>query len=107
VKNVRFAPLARRELADAAAYYDSKGESLGDALLLEVGKALQHLSTAPLSCPVLKGEIRRRPLFRFPYSILYRIVGRSVQIVALIHQRRGPRYLAARLRTTEWDDTSS
>jgi len=107
VKHVRFTPLARRELADATDYYDSKGENLGDALLLEVGKALQHLSVAPLSCPVLRGEIRRRPLFRFPYSILYRVAGRSIQIVALIHQRRGPKYIGARLREAEKDHTKA
>ncbi len=107
MKNVRFTPLAGRELADAAAYYGSKGEDLADAFLFEVGKALQHLSAAPLSCPVLRAEVRRRPLSRFPYSILYRVVGRSTQVVAFIHQRRGPKYLAARLRGAGKGDTEA
>ena len=103
MKNVRFDPLAKRELADAADYYDTKGPGLGDALVLEVRKALKQLSLVPLSCPILKGQIRRRPLFRFPYSILYRVEGAFVQIVAIIHQRRGPRYIAARLRRARKD----
>jgi plasmid stabilization system protein ParE len=98
VKNVRFDPLAKRELADTAAYYDSKQENLGDALLLEVGKALRQLSSAPLSCPILKKDIRRRPLFRFPYSIFYRAKRGEVEILAIVHQRRGPKYIAERIR---------
>ena len=101
MRNVQVDPLARDELADAAGYYDSKGDDLGDALMLEVERAFRQLSTAPLSCPVVEGEIRRRPLFRFPYSVYYRAVGRWVQVVAFVHQRRGPKYLAGRLRGAE------
>ena len=98
MKTVRIDPLARRELEDGVDYYEGQTQGLGDAFLLEVSRALRQLSEAPLSCPVVRGQIRRRPLFRFPYSVLYRVVGEEVQVLAIIHQRRGPKYVAARLR---------
>jgi len=67
---VRIDALARRELADGADYYDEHAEGLGTAFLLEVAGALRQLSEAPRSCPILQGQLRRRPLFRFPYSLL-------------------------------------
>jgi plasmid stabilization system protein ParE len=98
LKNVFIDPLAERELADAADYYDTLSNGLGDALLIETGRAFRQLSKAPLSCPIVRGAIRRRPLFKFPYFILYRVTEGSLQIIAIVHQRRGPRYIAARLR---------
>ncbi len=65
MKNVRFDPLAKRELARAASYYDDKNPRLGNGLLTEVGKALRQLSGAPFSCPIVYGELRRKPLFKF------------------------------------------
>lgn len=52
MKNVYIDPLAQRELADAADYYDTLSNGLGDALLLELGRALRQLSNTPLSCPL-------------------------------------------------------
>ena len=96
--SVVFDPLAERELIEAAEFYEGKVQGLGDAFLLEARRALDQLSTAPLSCPRVRGELRRRPLFRFPYSLLYRVAPHSVQIIAVVHQHRGPRFLAKRLR---------
>ncbi|WP_089729300.1 type II toxin-antitoxin system RelE/ParE family toxin [Candidatus Thiosymbion oneisti] len=103
MKNVRFDPLAEHELAGAVGYYDDKGPGLGDGLLTEVSTALHQLSGAPFSCPVVYGELRRKPLFRFPYSFIYRIVNHEVQIVAVMHRRRGPVYVAERLRGVDSD----
>jgi len=65
LKNVRFDPRTKHELAKAADYYDDKNPGLGDTLLTEVGKTLRQLSGAPFSCPVVYGELRRKPLFKF------------------------------------------
>ncbi len=99
--SVRVDPLAGRELADAADYYDEQSQGLGDVFLLEVARALRQLSEVPLSCPIVQDQLRRRPLFRFPYSVLYRVAADQVQVVAVIHQRRGPKYIAKRLRGDE------
>ncbi len=104
MKNVCIDSFARGELEDGTHYYDEQSLGLGDAFLAEVNRALMQLAEAPRSCPVVRGEIRRRPLFRFPYSLLYRVVDdHQVQIVAVMHQSRGPEYITSRLRSNQSD----
>jgi len=98
VKNVRVYRLARLEVAEATGRYDEVSPELGDALVEEFGAALQQLSEFPLSTPVARGEIRKRPLFRFPYSIFYRVKVDEVHVIAFVHQHRGPTHLIDRLQ---------
>jgi plasmid stabilization system protein ParE len=98
VKNVWVYRLARLEVAEAAGRYDEVSPDLGDALVEEFGTALRQLSEFPLSTPVVMGEIRKRPLFRFPYSIFYRVKMDEVHVIAFVHQHRGPIHLADRLQ---------
>ncbi len=77
MKNVRVFPLARKEVLKAAKHCDQFSESLGDGLVEEFRYALDQLSHFPLSMPIFKRPIRKRPLFRFPYNIFYRVKGRN------------------------------
>lgn len=99
---VRVYRLARLEVVEATRHYDSISTELGDGLVEEFQRALRQLSEFPLSVPILRGDIRKRPLFRFPYNIFYRVRAKEVQILALVHQRRGPKHVTKRLsRITE------
>lgn len=94
---IGFDPLAQAELLEAVARYDETAVDLGDALVEETSRVLEQLTSFPLSAPLWSGELRRRPLFRFPYSLIYLVEGDLVYVVAVLHQSRGPRYLAGRL----------
>jgi len=39
-----------------------------------------------------EGDSRRILLSRFPFSIIYRVTGHIVEIVAVMHHRRDPGY---------------
>jgi plasmid stabilization system protein ParE len=60
--------------------------------------AIDDLGAQPESWPEIEDGIRRRPLRRFPYSVLYRIDKDEIVIVAVMHQRRHPRYWAERVK---------
>jgi toxin ParE1/3/4 len=98
LRKVRIYRLARLEIAEATGRYDEVSPVLGDALVDELHTALQQLAEFPLSTPLIRGEIQKRPLFRFPYSIFYREKGGEVQVIAFVHQHRGPEHLAERLQ---------
>jgi len=87
----------------AVKHYDQFSTHLGDGLEEEFRYALDQLSRFPLSMPIVKGNLRKRPLFRFPYTIFYRVMGRNVEILAFVHQRRGPEYLTERLAKADDD----
>ena len=94
---VRIDPLARLEVLDAVDYYSQFSEELAFALADEFEHALDQLSQFPLSMPVVRANIRKRPLFRFHYTVFYRATESEVYVIAFVHQRRGPTHLTARL----------
>ena len=96
VINVALDPLAETELAEAIAYYDEKSLDLGAAFLEETGRVVEQLREFPLSVPVWRGELRRRPLFRFPCTLTYLLEKDLIYVVAVTHQARGPKHLARR-----------
>lgn len=42
-------------------------------------------------------DIRRAGLRRFPFNVLYRVIGAEVQILAVAHHRRRPAYWLGRV----------
>lgn len=52
--------------------------------------ALTAIEESPERYPVARGEVRRRLLDRFPYSILYLVEVREIVVIACFHGRRDP-----------------
>ena len=64
-------PYARRELDDAADYYDSIDLKLGDGFLEEIDDCISRILMFPLAWTKLHGSVRRCRTHRFPYSLVY------------------------------------
>ena len=96
--NVRFLVPAEIEMFDAAAFYEKQVARLGGSFLSIMETAIDDLRTQPEVWPDIGDGIRKRPLRRFPYSVLYRIDKDEIVIVAVMHQRRHPRYWAERVK---------
>lgn len=95
--SVRLDPLAKCELDEAAVWYEEQLPGLGEAFVAELERVFQQLLEFPLSGPPFRGRLRNRPLFTFPYRVVYAVRGNEVLILAIMHQRRGPRYVVERL----------
>ncbi|PIP47248.1 MAG: plasmid stabilization protein [Deltaproteobacteria bacterium CG23_combo_of_CG06-09_8_20_14_all_51_20] len=94
---VRFLLAAEIEMFDAAAFYEKQVALLGKNFLSIMEAAIDEISAQPETWPVIGDGVRKRPLRRFPYLILYRIEEEEIVIVAVMHQRRRPYYWGARL----------
>ena len=68
-----FHRLAERELNEATQYYDTEEPGLGSSFLQEVDRRLQSIQAHPEAGPILRGDVRRRLIRRFPYALLYKI----------------------------------
>ncbi|HIJ94791.1 MAG TPA: type II toxin-antitoxin system RelE/ParE family toxin [Desulfuromonadales bacterium] len=64
--------------------------------LTKIEIALQDISEAPERWPVVRNNIRRQLIQRFPYSLLYRIDPDEINVLAVMHQKRHPSYLLPR-----------
>ena len=88
---VRLRPEAERDLAEAAGWYESHREDLGDRFLDEVVAALAAISDLPLGFPEIHRNTRRALIRRFPFGVYYVVEDSEVVVVAVMHASRSPR----------------
>jgi plasmid stabilization system protein ParE len=99
---VRIGEEADAEMAEAARWYDTHRVGLGLEFLDAVGTAVAGISENPRMGSLVPGVtdqgIRRRPVRRFPYHVVYMELSDRLQILAIAHDRRRPGYWVGRLR---------
>ncbi len=90
-------PIARLELD--AALQRSKltfGERTAARLRRRFDLAGQMLIREPALGAPGPGQTRKFPLRKFPYSLVYRVQGEVITVIAVAHQSREPGYWAGR-----------
>jgi hypothetical protein len=90
--NVVMIPLARREMFQAARWYDRQGVDLGNRLLDDIRQSLLAIREFAFAFPSVDGTYRRKLLDTFPYALIYRVDGEVVTIVAFANLKRRPGY---------------
>jgi toxin ParE1/3/4 len=85
-------PEAEAEINEAATFLDFESTGLGRVFLDDVGHAIEVVLSHPGSASIIKGRVRRTLLRKFPYSIIYSVVGDQIRVLAVSHQRRRPIY---------------
>ena len=94
---VSLAEEAEVELTDGAIFYATHGDySLGVAFISEFENVLHLITEHPELGTPWRAHSRRFPLRRFPCSVIYRIDGDQLRVVAIAHQRRRPGYWSGR-----------
>jgi plasmid stabilization system protein ParE len=92
MKPVRFLRPAELEMLDAARYYELQAPGLGDDFLDKIASAVQDIGEHPERWPVIRSNIRRRRIHRFPYALLYLVDPEEVVVQATMHLHRRPDY---------------
>ncbi|MGB4582043.1 MAG: type II toxin-antitoxin system RelE/ParE family toxin [Coriobacteriia bacterium] len=87
---------ARTEFDEAADFYGMERASLGLAFVGAVEGAVDHVREYPDSCPIIRSRVRKARVRRFPYSIMYSVVGERIRVLAVAHDRRRPYYWSGR-----------
>lgn len=93
---VEIHPEAVAEARSAREWYETRSDDTARAFLAEIDIGVESVRTAPELYPQYLHGTRRYLLRRFPYLIVYRVVGMTVQAVAIAHGRRRPGYWKAR-----------
>jgi len=97
VIKILFHEFARKEFLETRDYYDDLVFGLGEKFVTEVERCLNIIKTNPLAYPVTKQNVRKAVIIKFPFSILYRVDGNVIYILAVMHQKREPIYWAERI----------
>ena len=92
---------AQGEIEYYLARYESISARLRDRLWSDIEHAVDLIAEfreIGEIVPRTRGLVRRFPLRRFPFFVIYRPQGDDLQIVALAHKRRKPNYWRRRLK---------
>lgn len=94
---VEFAPEALREIDDAFEWYLERNLQAAEAFVGETTSAFALIASSPTIWPRFESDTRRYVLRKFPYSIIYREISGGIEVVAVAHHKRQPKYWRGRL----------
>lgn len=97
MKSFRILSQASEELEASVAFYNSLRKGLGTAFLAEFENTKRRIEALPLAARSLCNNLRRRPIHRFPYFVMYRVSDDEITIIAIAHRRRRPGFWAGRM----------
>lgn len=96
---IRYHPDAADEQDAVAAYYEGLDADRGADFHAKLRAARVEMARHPESFARVQGhtEIRRAPLARFPYRLIYAVGEGELFVLAVAHERRRPGYWTDRL----------
>ena len=89
---------AEDELVAAAQYYESVQSGLGADFLAEADSAFARLVLFPAQWRIVRSDLRRGLLRRFPYAFFYweKVRDKELEILSICHSKRHPLYWTGR-----------
>lgn len=84
-------PAAEAELVEAYFHYEGKEEGLGAEFRRAVDACLEVVVRHPTAYQIVRGQVRRALLRRFPYGLFYEIDGQRIVVFACFHSSRHPK----------------
>ena len=97
----RTEPEASAELDEAAMWYEQRRSGLGIEFLEAIDSALEFVVRFPQAGAVVPGvpldlPVRRVPVRRFPFHVVYLELSGVIRVLAFAHDRRSPGYWHSR-----------
>ena len=89
-------PPAATEIETAYRWYENERGGLGSEFLEAVDKTINAIAENPERFPVIRKDIRRALLQRFPYGIFYRVISGHILVIVCFHGKRNPRVWRSR-----------
>jgi plasmid stabilization system protein ParE len=101
-RRVRFEDEADAEYRAAARWYEERRAGLGAEFLGAVGTTLVQIVRLPRAGAPVPGvpadlPVRRAPVHRFPYHVIYLEAKATIRVLAVAHDRRRPGYWKKRM----------
>jgi len=84
-------PSAKREIREAAKWYNNRQKGLGKKFTAQVRKKLTHIKQNPFAYSIRKGKTRTAVLHVFPFMVHFTIEeNHTVVIASVLHTSRSP-----------------
>ena len=97
MKPIRIHPEARAEAKVALLWYWEQSDSAAIGFSTELRRAYSAIHTDPQLYPAYLYGTQRLILKRYPFSVIYREILDSIQVLAVAHAKRRPGYWKDRI----------
>ncbi len=84
-------PQALEEVGEAARWYEERRTGLSAEFLRMLDATVAAVERVPFHYPAIHGEMRRALLRRFPYSLIFSVLGEEIVVLGCVHWRQSPR----------------
>ncbi|HRE17484.1 MAG TPA: type II toxin-antitoxin system RelE/ParE family toxin [Rhodocyclaceae bacterium] len=96
--SIRLHPAARWEVRRAFEWYlQEAGAHIASGFLDDFEQTLALLKSHPTLGEPSSNDTRRLIFHRYPYTVVYRLRDKALEIVAIAHHSRQPEYWTSRL----------
>ena len=99
--NSSFHPEAKEEFFEAINYFEECQKGLGLAFSKEVFSTIQRIIHFPSAWSKFSRNTRKCLTNRFPYGVIYQIIGEEVIIIAVMQLNREPGYWVKRVKKSK------
>lgn len=90
---IDYHPALEKELEEIRDYYETQSVGLGLAFIDDFERQALMIAAMPTQWKIVKRDLRRSLMKRFPYVIFFRITGEdSIRITVVKHERRHPAF---------------
>ena len=90
---IDYHPAIAAELEEIRDHYESCSFGLGTDFIDEFERQVFAIAAMPTRWMVLRGDLRRSLMKRFPYVILFRIIGEDgIRVTVVKHEKRHPAF---------------
>ncbi len=98
MRKLTFLRETENEILEASTWYEERGKGLGAEFLRAFEASLAAVERNPFQYAAVHREVRRAPLRRFPYTIMYTVSEGEVLVIACFHAKRDPAHWHERVR---------
>jgi plasmid stabilization system protein ParE len=91
-------PEAEADLRDARAWYEAQSSGPGDEFLAEIDRIFSLIEARPDAYATVHRKARKASVRRFPYIVLYVERRDNLFVLGVLHHRRDPGLVRARLK---------
>jgi plasmid stabilization system protein ParE len=90
---LEYHPAVAEELEEIRDFYESRSVGLGTEFVNEFERQMMKIAAMPERWMVVRRDIRRSLMKRFPYVIFFRWIAEdSIRVTVVKHERRHPSY---------------
>jgi toxin ParE1/3/4 len=96
VKKIIILPFAEVDIKESVSFYREENEKIAMAFLKCLDEAFRLILRNPETYPLVKFNIRKVVLGKFPFGIFYVLSEGTIYILAVFHEKRNPDLLKKR-----------